>query len=143
VEHLVTRIIAIAQAHTPVAYALAFMFAAAEAFPVLGAVVPGSATIVGLGALVPTGALAFWPLVLATTAGAIAGDGLSYWLGHHYKAGVASVWPEPPSEPPCVGPGILCPTRGQSRHFRPFHPRCARFRPTDFRSRRHAGDTLL
>jgi undecaprenyl-diphosphatase len=92
-DHLVAGIVAIAEAHAVLAYGLAFVLAASEAFPVFGAVVPGSATIVGLGALVPSGALVFWPLVVATTAGAIAGDGFSYWLGHHYKAGVASVWP--------------------------------------------------
>jgi membrane protein DedA with SNARE-associated domain/membrane-associated phospholipid phosphatase len=91
--HLVAGIIAIAKAHALLAYSLAFGLAAAEAFPVFGAVVPGSATIVGLGALVPSGAIAFWPMVVATTTGAIAGDGFSYWLGHHYKAGVTSVWP--------------------------------------------------
>jgi membrane protein DedA with SNARE-associated domain/membrane-associated phospholipid phosphatase len=92
-ERLVTDIVAFAEAHAMLAYALAFVLAGVEAFPVFGAVVPGTAIIVGLGALVPGGVLLFWPLVAATTAGAIVGDGFSYWLGHHYKNGVASVWP--------------------------------------------------
>jgi membrane protein DedA with SNARE-associated domain len=92
-EHLVSSIVAVAGDHAALAYALAFVLAGAEAFPVLGAAVPGSAAIVALGALVPSGALALWPLVLATTAGAVAGDGLSYWLGHHYKDRAAAIWP--------------------------------------------------
>lgn len=92
-EHLVAGIVAVAEAHARLAYGLALLLAGAESFPVFGAMVPGTATIVALGALVPSGALRFWPLVVATTAGAILGDGFSYWLGHHYKAGVAAIWP--------------------------------------------------
>ncbi|HZU88974.1 MAG TPA: DedA family protein [Stellaceae bacterium] len=91
--HIVSSIVAIAAAHAALAYALAFVLAGAEAFPVLGALVPGTATIVALGALVPNGALAFWPLILATTAGAVAGDGFSYWFGHHYKDRAGAIWP--------------------------------------------------
>jgi membrane protein DedA with SNARE-associated domain/membrane-associated phospholipid phosphatase len=91
--HLVDAIVAFAQAHRVLAYALAFVLAGGESFPVFGAAVPGTATIVAFGALVPSGALQFWPLVLATLTGAIAGDGFSYWLGHHYRAEVARVWP--------------------------------------------------
>src|SRR5579859_582639 len=92
-EHLIAEIVAVAQDHALLAYSLALVFAGAESFPVFGAVVPGTATIVAFGALVPSGALQFWPLVLATTTGAILGDGFSYWLGHRYKAGVAAIWP--------------------------------------------------
>lgn len=75
------------------AYGLAFLLTGAEAFPVFGALVPGTAVIIALGALIPAGALRFWPLVAFATGGAIAGDGLSYWLGHHYKAEAANRWP--------------------------------------------------
>ncbi|NNM57321.1 MAG: PA-phosphatase, partial [Acidocella sp.] len=71
-------IIAFATAHSLLAYGLAFLLAGAEAFPVIGALVPGTAVIVGLGALVPGGALAMWPLIGATAAGAVTGDGFSY-----------------------------------------------------------------
>jgi undecaprenyl-diphosphatase len=92
-EHIVSGIVAFAKAHALLAYGLAFLLAGAETFPVLGAAVPGTATIIALGALIPSGALGFWPLVIPTIAGAIAGDGLSYWLGHHYKLAVATIWP--------------------------------------------------
>ena len=91
--HVVAGIVAFAEAHRLVAYALAFLLAGGESFPVIGAAVPGTATIVAFGALVPSGALRFWPLVVATMAGAIAGDGLSFWLGHHYRAAVVRIWP--------------------------------------------------
>jgi membrane protein DedA with SNARE-associated domain len=91
--HIVSSMVAFASDHASLAYGLAFLLAAFEAFPVLGAAIPGTATIVALGALVPEGALSVWPLIMATTAGAIAGDGLSYWLGRSYKEGVAQIWP--------------------------------------------------
>ena len=85
--------VALAQAHSLLAYGLAFLVAGSEAIPIIGAAIPGTATIVALGALVPSGALQFWLLVVATTAGAIVGDGFSYWLGHHHRARAAAIWP--------------------------------------------------
>ena len=82
--HIVSIVVDFASNHAGWAYALAFVVAGFESFPVLGAVIPGTATIVALAALVPEGALSIWPLAAATTAGAIAGDGFSYWLGHAY-----------------------------------------------------------
>ncbi|MGH7211462.1 MAG: DedA family protein, partial [Acetobacteraceae bacterium] len=92
-SHVVEAIVAVAGAHAPLTYALAFLLAGAESFPVIGALVPGTAAIVAFGALVPTGAIGFWPLLLATTAGAVVGDGLPYWLGHRYKEHVVAIWP--------------------------------------------------
>ncbi|OYV40450.1 MAG: hypothetical protein B7Z80_04465 [Rhodospirillales bacterium 20-64-7] len=90
---LVSNIVTFATAHSLLAYGLAFLLAAAEAFPVFGAMVPGTAVIVGLGALVPGGALTLWPLVSATAAGAVVGDGVSYLFGRRYKLRVMAIWP--------------------------------------------------
>ncbi len=70
-NHLSDMIISTAKTHELLAYVLAFVLTGAEAFPVIGALVPGTAIVVGLGALVPTGALHFWPLVAWSTGGAI------------------------------------------------------------------------
>ena len=90
---LIAAIITFASAHRVLAYGVAFLLAAAEAFPVLGALVPGTAVIVGLGALVPGGTLAMWPLIAVTAVGALAGDGLSYLFGRHYKQHAIGMWP--------------------------------------------------
>src|SRR5690349_404732 len=68
--HIVSIVVDFASNHAGWAYALAFMVAGFESFPVLGAVIPGTATIVALGAIVPEGELSIWPLAVATTAGA-------------------------------------------------------------------------
>lgn len=93
IAHIIQDLVSFARTHTVLAYGLAFLLTGAEAFPVFGALVPGTAVIIALGALVPAGALHFWPLVGFATAGAIAGDGLSYWLGHHYKTEAVNRWP--------------------------------------------------
>lgn len=90
---MIDHIVNIARAHALVAYLAAFVLTGAEAFPVIGALVPGTAVIVSLGALVPAGALRFWPLAAWATAGAIAGDGLGYWFGHHYREQAQRHWP--------------------------------------------------
>lgn len=84
-QAFVSTIIAFATTYSLLAYGLTFLLAGAEAFPVIGALVPGTAVIVGLGALVPGGALAMWPLVGATAVGALTGDCFSYLFGCHYK----------------------------------------------------------
>ena len=89
----VAAIIAFAAAHRLLAYGLAFLLAGAETFPVVGALVPGTAIIIGLGALVPGGALAMWPLIGFTAFGALTGDGLSYLFGRYYKQQAMGLWP--------------------------------------------------
>ncbi|MCB5944365.1 bifunctional DedA family/phosphatase PAP2 family protein [Acidocella sp. KAb 2-4] len=93
IHSLVSALIAFAGAHRLLAYGLALLLAAAEALPVAGALVPGTAVIVGLGALVPGGALVMWPLIGFTALGALTGDGLSYLFGRHYKQRAMGLWP--------------------------------------------------
>lgn len=74
--------------HPHWAYATVFLLALSEAIPVIGTLVPGSSLIVGISALVPSGAIRLWPLLVAAVAGAIIGDGLSYWLGRRYQRAI-------------------------------------------------------
>ena len=59
----------------------------------VGLVVPGAVLMIGVGALIGIGVAGFWPILFAAVAGAIVGDGLSFWLGHHYRARVRTLWP--------------------------------------------------
>lgn len=80
-------------AHAQYAYIAIFLLALSEAIPVAGTVVPGSTLIIGVSALA-TGAHANpWVLLIAAIVGAIAGDGLSFWLGQHYRWKILSSWP--------------------------------------------------
>jgi len=75
------------------AYASVFVLALSEAVPLVGVVVPGTAVIIAISALVPSGVVTLWPLLIAATMGAITGDGLSFWLGHRHHAKLLSFWP--------------------------------------------------
>jgi membrane protein DedA with SNARE-associated domain/membrane-associated phospholipid phosphatase len=80
-------------AYPDVAYGLVFLAALSEALPVVGVFVPGSLIILAVSALVPTAAVALWPLLGWATIGAVVGDGSSYWLGHRYKREILLRWP--------------------------------------------------
>jgi undecaprenyl-diphosphatase len=47
----------------------------------------------GFGALIATGTLSFWPVFWWAVAGAVVGDGLSFWLGRRYQEGLRKIWP--------------------------------------------------
>ena len=75
------------------AYAAVLLLALSESVPVIGAVVPGTAVIVAISALVPMGAVTLWPLLGTAVVGAILGDGLSFWIGHRYNKEILESWP--------------------------------------------------
>jgi membrane protein DedA with SNARE-associated domain/membrane-associated phospholipid phosphatase len=90
---LVHSLVSFSGAHRELAYGLIFLVALSEALPVLGAFVPGDAIILGVGALVPTGALSLGPLIAAATAGAVVSDGVAFWLGRRYRGAAVGHWP--------------------------------------------------
>jgi undecaprenyl-diphosphatase len=62
-----------------------FGVALAESLAIVGVLVPGVIILLGAGALIGAGVLDFWVITAWAVAGAIVGDGLSYWLGHHFE----------------------------------------------------------
>jgi membrane protein DedA with SNARE-associated domain len=79
--------------HSQLAGFAVFLIAMAESLAVVGLIVPGVAMMFAAGALVGTGALSFGPICAYAVAGAIAGDGLSFWAGWHYRQRLVSLWP--------------------------------------------------
>ena len=73
----------------PIMFALAF----AESLAFLSLFVPAWAALVGIGVLIGSGNLDFWPVWVASSLGAALGDWLSYWVGRKLGAPVAHVWP--------------------------------------------------
>lgn len=70
-----------------------FTAAMVESVAVVGALVPGAALLMVVGALIAFDALSFWPAIAWAVAGAIAGDAFSYWLGAHYRERLRAMWP--------------------------------------------------
>lgn len=81
---LVSSVTEFLTAHPHVAYLAVFLLALSESLPIIGVVIPGTAVILALSTLVPSGVLLLWPLLVAAILGAIAGDGFAFWLGHRY-----------------------------------------------------------
>ncbi len=69
------------------------VFAAAETTAFLSILIPSTAVLVAVGALVATGAVQFWPLWAGATVGALIGSSFSYWLGWRYGAAVLAMRP--------------------------------------------------
>ncbi len=72
---------------------IVFLTAMGESLAVVGLILPGAAMMVGFGALIALGHLEFWPTWAWAVAGAIAGDGLSFWLGHTFHQQLRQRWP--------------------------------------------------
>ena len=60
---------------------------------VIGTVIPGSSVVFAGGVLVGLRALDPWLAAAVAIAGAILGDGFSYWLGHRYHGAIRAMWP--------------------------------------------------
>jgi undecaprenyl-diphosphatase len=72
---------------------IVFLVAMAESLAIVGVIVPGVAMMFGIGALISAGALAFWPTLAWAVAGAVLGDGVSFFLGRHYQNQLRGFWP--------------------------------------------------
>jgi membrane protein DedA with SNARE-associated domain len=73
----------------PVVFALAF----GESLAFISLLIPAWAALVGIGVLISSGNLNFWPVWVAGSVGAALGDWLSYWIGIKLGPPVAHMWP--------------------------------------------------
>ena len=73
----------------PIIFALAF----AESLAFVSLVVPAWAVLVGMGALIQSSGISFWPIWVAASIGAALGDWLSYWIGWKFEHAIANKWP--------------------------------------------------
>ena len=73
----------------PVVFVLAF----GESLAFISLLIPAWAALVGIGVLIGTGDLKFWPVLVAAAIGAALGDWLSYWIGVKLGPPVGHLWP--------------------------------------------------
>lgn len=81
------------QTHSVLANLIVFLTALTESLALVGLIIPGAVLMVIFGALIATGHLEFSHVFIAACAGAIIGDGASYWLGKYYQQQLTSLWP--------------------------------------------------
>jgi membrane-associated protein len=86
-------LIAFVSTHPDYAYVVIWLVAMSEAVPVFGSLLPGSSIIIGLSALIATGALDLTAVVIAAVTGALIGDGLAFLVGHRQQRRILATWP--------------------------------------------------
>jgi membrane protein DedA with SNARE-associated domain/membrane-associated phospholipid phosphatase len=92
-EHAYIHLLHLLAGHPGWLLTVIFLAAFLESLAVVGTFIPGSTAMFLAGALIGTGSLSLgWALVWAI-AGAIAGDGMSFWIGSRYKARIVRFWP--------------------------------------------------
>lgn len=72
---------------------ITFLIAFAECLVVIGLILPGTVLMTAIGLLIGTGVLPFTTTMLCAIAGAILGDMISFWLGHHFHQHLRDFWP--------------------------------------------------
>lgn len=72
---------------------IVFIISLTESLAVVGLVVPGVILMTAIGSLIGAGRLPGLETMGWAVLGAVAGDGLSYWLGHHYRHKLKYIWP--------------------------------------------------
>lgn len=80
-------------AHPHAAGLLIFLIAFCDALIVLGAFVPALPLLIPVGVLIGMGTLSGPYAVACAALGALAGDGLSYWIGRRWGDRLRGIWP--------------------------------------------------
>ncbi|MES2143358.1 MAG: DedA family protein [Pseudomonadota bacterium] len=89
----ISALIDFVAANRPWAFWIALVFATGENTAIISIIIPSTAILVGVGALVATGSLDFWPIWAGASLGALIGSTFSYWLGLRYGDRILAMWP--------------------------------------------------
>ena len=93
IEEYGHQIVEFVRAHEAWAAPIVFALAFGESLAFVSLILPAWAALVGIGALIGMGELAFVPIWIAGAIGAALGDWLSYWIGAKFHASLKGVWP--------------------------------------------------
>jgi membrane protein DedA with SNARE-associated domain len=98
--------VALVQANQAYAAPIVFALAFGESLAFLSLLLPATAILLGLGVLLGTvgvnfwpfvaggaGAINFWPIAIAGWIGSVLGYGISYIFGKYYKDSIGTIWP--------------------------------------------------
>jgi membrane protein DedA with SNARE-associated domain len=88
-----TSALAFIEANRDWTFWIAFAFAFGETVAIISLLIPSTAILIGVGALVATGAVGFGPLWAGAAAGAVLGSTFSWWLGLRFGHLAFEIWP--------------------------------------------------
>ena len=92
-ESLTTIIVAFVRDHHIWAAPIVFLLAFLEALAFVSLLVPSTAILLALSALIGAAGLGFWPLWLAGGVGGVVGYSLSYAVGAYFGESAYGIWP--------------------------------------------------
>src|SRR3954451_11042738 len=92
-EDLARQLLDFIETHQEWAVAVMFVTAFGESFAFLGLLFPGTSLLVAAGALIKTGSLPLWPILIGAVLGAVFGDMVSYWIGRRFGGRLIGIWP--------------------------------------------------
>lgn len=90
---IVTPVLQWINSHPQLAGIITFCISASESIAIIGSIIPGSVMMSAIGALAGAGVIPLWQTVFWAILGALAGDSISYWIGHHFKDRLHVIWP--------------------------------------------------
>ena len=93
VEAMIDAVLAFVRDNREWAFWIALVFAFGENLAFLSIVIPSTAILLGVGALVASGQLSMFPIWAGASIGALLGSMISYWIGWHYGQHILSAWP--------------------------------------------------
>jgi membrane protein DedA with SNARE-associated domain/membrane-associated phospholipid phosphatase len=80
-------------AHPHLAGLATFIISAGESIAIIGTIVPGTVMMTAIGTLAGAGVIPLWSTIIWAILGAIAGDGISYLMGHYFRDRLRFIWP--------------------------------------------------
>ena len=92
-EELTQQLLLLVETHQGWAIAVMFISTFGESFAFLSLLFPGTTLLIAAGALIKSGSLPLWPIVIGAVLGAVLGDTVSYWIGHRFGGRLAGIWP--------------------------------------------------
>ena len=87
------HVVAYVRQNQGMALPIVFLLSFGESLAFVSLLLPATVMLLALAALFAASDVAFWPLWIAATIGAILGYGVSYWIGLVYKDRIGGVWP--------------------------------------------------
>ncbi len=92
-DAIIDATLAFVRDHRDWAFWIAMAFAFGETVAFISIVIPSTAILLGVGALVASGQLTLFPIWAGASIGAVCGSILSYGIGWRYGEVILSLWP--------------------------------------------------
>lgn len=93
IEEITTTVAEFVRAHKHLAPYVVGLLAFGESIAFVSLLIPATAILLALGALIGAVGLEFWPIWLGACVGAVLGDWVSYMVGYRFKDRALAIWP--------------------------------------------------